>query len=164
MVPALNAAGFAALVFDSRGMAPSSAPPAPYSVAQLADDTLRLADHVGWERFSIAGYSLGGWVAEELALTRPDRVNAAGFIGSLRGGTAWERATATVERALAASDVPLPELFEAVVLLRCLPNHELRDDDVVETWLPMLAGDEWPNPGRLGQYEAWRAWALDAER
>ena len=41
VVPALNAAGFAALVFDSRGMPPSSSPPAPYSVPQLAADTLR---------------------------------------------------------------------------------------------------------------------------
>jgi thioesterase CepJ len=164
MVPALNAAGFAALVFDTRGMPPSSSPPAPYSVAQLADDTLRLADHVGWERFSIVGYSLGGWVAEELALTRPDRVSAAVFIGSLNRGTAWERAITTVERDLAESGVPLPELFEAVETLRYLPNLELQNDDVVDAWLPLLAGDPWTNPGRLGQYEACLAWTLDTDR
>lgn len=164
MVPALNAAGFSALVFDTRGMSPSSSPPAPYTVGQLADDTLRLADHVGWERFSIVGYSLGGWVAEELALTRPDRVNAAVFIGSLNRGTAWERAITTVERDLAESDVPLPELFEAVHTMRYLPNHELQNDDVVDAWLPLLAGDPWENPGRLGQYEACLAWTLDTER
>ncbi|MFL6239752.1 MAG: alpha/beta fold hydrolase [Actinomycetes bacterium] len=164
VAPGLNAAGFAALVFDSRGVPPSSSPPAPYSVAQLADDTLRLADHVGWDRFSVVGYSLGGWVAEELALTRPERVQAAIFVGSLNRGTAWERAITTVERDLAASDVPLPELFEAVETLRYLPNHELQDDNVVEAWLPLLAGDRWENPGRLGQYEACLAWTLDTER
>lgn len=164
VAPALNAAGLAALVFDSRGMDPSSSPPAPYSVAELADDTLRLADHVGWERFSIAGYSLGGWVAEELALTCPERINAAVFVGSLNRGTAWERAITTVERDLAASDVPLPELFEAVETLRYLPNHELQDDNVVDSWLPLLDGDKWANPGRLGQYEACLAWTLDTER
>lgn len=164
VVPALNAGGFAALVFDSRGVPPSSSPPAPYSVAQMADDTLRLADHVGWERFSIVGYSLGGWIAEELAITRPARVTAAVFVGSLNRATAWERAVTTVERDLAASDVPLPELFGAVETLRYLPNHELQDDDVVETWLPLLTGDVLANPGRLGQYEACLAWTLDTER
>ena len=47
------------------------------------------------------------------ALTRPERINAAVLIGSLNRGTAWERAITTVERDLAASNVPLPELFEA---------------------------------------------------
>jgi pimeloyl-ACP methyl ester carboxylesterase len=165
VAPALDAAGFAALVFDSRGMPPSSMPPAPYSVAQLAEDTLRLADHVGWDRFSIVGYSLGGWVAEELAMTRPDRIDAAGFIGSLNRGTAWERAITTVERDLAASDVPLPALFETVETMRYLPNHELQDDSVVETWLSLLGeSDPWPNPGRLGQFEACLAWTLDTDR
>jgi 3-oxoadipate enol-lactonase/4-carboxymuconolactone decarboxylase len=45
-----------------------------------------------------------------------------------------------------------------------LPNHELQDDTVVDTWLPLLAGDPWANPGRLGQYEACLAWTLDTER
>jgi pimeloyl-ACP methyl ester carboxylesterase len=91
-------------------------------------------------------------------------VSAAVFIGSLNRGTAWERAITTVERDLAASGVPLPETFEAVETLRYLPNHELQDDATVETWLSMLAGDLWPNPGRLGQYEACLAWTLDTDR
>ncbi len=164
VVPALTAAGFSVLVFDSRGVPPSSSPPAPYTVAQMATDTLRLADHVGWDRFSVAGYSLGGWVAEQIAMTRPERVQAAVFIGSLNRGTAWERAVTTVERDLAASEVELPELFDAVHTLRYLPNHELQDDAVVDTWLPLLGGDPWENPGRLGQLEACLAWTLDVER
>src|SRR5207249_6253806 len=44
-------------------------------------------------------------------------------------------------------------------------NNELQDDAVVEAWLTML-GDEspWPNPGRLGQYEACLAWSTDLAR
>ena len=37
--------------------------------------------------WAIIGYSLGGWVAEELALTKPERINAAVFVGSLNRGT-----------------------------------------------------------------------------
>jgi thioesterase CepJ len=165
IAPGVQAAGFTTLVFDNRGVPPSSAPPAPYSVAQLADDALRLADHVGWDRFAIIGHSLGGWVAEELALTAPQRITKAVLIGSLNRATAWERAITTVERDFAKSDVPLPELYSAVEVLRYLPNSMLQDDGVVEGWLTMLAEDPpWENPGRLGQYEACLAWSLDTER
>lgn len=165
IAPAVEAAGFTTLVYDNRGMPPSSMTAAPYTVAQLADDCLRLVDHIGFERFAVVGHSLGGWVAEELALTRPGRVTRAVLMGSLNRGTAWERAITTVERDLALSDVPLPELFPAVETLRYLPNAQLQDDDVVEGWLSMLAADEpWPNPGRLGQYEACLAWTLDVDR
>jgi thioesterase CepJ len=165
MAPGIVAAGFQTLVYDNRGVPPSSMPPPPYSVAQLADDCLRLADHVGIDRFHVIGHSLGGWVAEELALTRADRIRSAVLMGSLNRGTAWERAITTVERDFAASDVELPELYASVEVLRYLPNSMLMDDGVVEGWLSMLVDDPpWPNPGRLGQYEACLAWTLDAER
>jgi len=165
IAPAVADAGFTTLVYDNRGMPPSSMTAAPYTVAQLADDCLRLADHVGLDQFAVVGHSLGGWVAEELALTRPDRLTRAVLMGSLNRGTAWERAITSVERDLAESEVPLPRLFGAVDTLRYLPNSALQDDSVVEGWIAMLEDEEpWPNPGRLGQYEACLAWTLDVER
>jgi thioesterase CepJ len=59
----------------------------------------------------------------------------------------------------------MPALFSATETLRYLPNHELQDDHVVEAWLAMLDHQPaWPNPGRLGQYEACLAWSNDLER
>ena len=50
-------------------------------------------------------------------------------------------------------------------MLRYLPNAELQDDEVVAGWLTLLAdAPAWPNPGRLGQYEACLAWSTDARR
>jgi pimeloyl-ACP methyl ester carboxylesterase len=165
IAPGLAQAGFTALVFDNRGVAPSSSPEPPYSVAQMADDALKLADIVGWERFAIVGHSLGGWIAEELALTRPDRITSAGLLGSLNRGTAWERAITTLQRDLAASDVTLPPLHDPIETLRYLPNSALMDDATVDAWLAMLEHSEpWCNPGKLGQYEACLAWTLDTER
>lgn len=165
MVPALVAAGFFVVTFDNRGVEPSSSPPAPYSVDEMVDDTLGLLDHLGLPRVSIVGYSMGGWIAETLAYRHPDRVRAAVFIGSCNDGTSWEKAITTVERDLALIDPELPRLFNAVETMRYLPNSELQQDDVVDTWLSLI-GDlpPWPNPGRLGQYEAALAWSLDTER
>ena len=165
MVPALNDAGYRVVTFDNRGVAPSSSPPAPYTVDEMVDDTIGLMDHLGLGTVGIAGYSMGGWVAETLAYRYPERVRAAVFIGSCNRGTSWEKAVTTVERDLARIDGELPPLFNAVETLRYLPNHELQQDETVDLWLSLIGELEpWANPGRLGQYEAALSWSLDTER
>lgn len=165
LVPALTAAGYRVVTFDNRGVAPSSAPPAPYTVDEMVDDTVGLLDHLGLDRVRLAGYSMGGWVAETLAFRHPERVTAAVFIGSCNVGTSWEKAVTTVERDLARLDPELPPLFQAVETLRYLPNHDLQDDETVDLWLSLIGSlDPWPNPGRLGQFEAALAWSTDVER
>jgi len=164
-VPALTAAGYQVVTFDNRGVAPSSSPPAPYSIDDMVRDTLGLIDHLGLGPLRIAGYSMGGWVAETMAIRHADRVRGAVFIGSCNVATAWEKAITTVERDLARAGHDLPPLFFATETLRYLPNHELQDDTVVDTWLALIGDQEpWPNPGRLGQYEACLAWSNDLER
>ncbi len=164
-VPVLVGAGYRVVTFDNRGMAPSSSPPSPYSVAELAADTLGLCDHLGIDDARFVGHSLGGWVAEMLAIRHPDRVRCAALLGSCNEATAWEKAITTVERDLARLDHDLPRLFYATETLRYLTNAELQQDAVVEAWLELI-GDSavWPNPGRLGQYEACLAWSLDLDR
>jgi thioesterase CepJ len=165
MVPALTDAGYSVVTFDNRGMPPSSAPPAPYAIDDMVDDTLALIDHLALERVHILGYSMGGWVAETLAWRLPGRVRSAVFVGSCNVGTSWEKAITTVERDLARLDPELPQWFDAVETMRYLPNHDLQQDEVVDAWLGMLGDlDRWPNPGRLGQYEAALAWSLDLDR
>ncbi len=165
LVPALTRAGYQVVTFDNRGVSPSSSPPAPYSVDDLVGDTVGLLDHLGLERVRVAGHSMGGWVAETLAIRHPDRTRAAALMGSCNVGTAWEKAITTVERDLALLGHEMPDLYFATETLRYLPNHELQDDDVVETWLSLTGPlPAWPNPGRLGQYEACLAWSNDVER
>jgi pimeloyl-ACP methyl ester carboxylesterase len=165
MMPALVDAGYQVVTFDNRGVAPSSAPPAPYTIDEMADDTIGLLDHLGLDVVHIVGYSMGGWVAETLAYRRPERVRSAVFIGSCNVGTSWEKAITTVERDLARLDNELPHWFNAVETMRYLPNHELQQDDVVDQWLALIGDMEpWPNPGRLGQYEAALAWSTDLQR
>jgi pimeloyl-ACP methyl ester carboxylesterase len=165
LAPLLTAAGYQVITFDNRGIAPSSSPPAPYSVAEMVADTLGLLDHLGLDRVHLAGHSMGGWIAEALAASHPDRVRAAALMGSCNVATEWETAITTVERDLARLDVTLPPLFYACEILRYLPNHDLQNDEIVAGWLALI-GDQPPpaNPGRLGQFEACLAWSLDRER
>src|SRR5205823_1197076 len=135
IAPALVAAGYQVVTFDNRGVAPSSSPTPPYSIREMVADTVALLDHLGLERVRIAGYSMGGWVAETMAIERAPRVRAAAFIGSCNEATAWELAITTVERDIAALDPDLPPLFYATETLRYLPNRDLQDSERVDTWL-----------------------------
>jgi pimeloyl-ACP methyl ester carboxylesterase len=166
LVPALVGAGYRVVTFDNRGVEPSSSPPPPYRVEEMAADTVALLDHLGWEEpVRIAGHSMGGWIAETLVLDEPGRVRAAAFMGSANRPTAWEVAITTVERDLARLDYDLPPLFYATETLRYLPISDLQDSEVVSTWLSFMADlPVWPNPGRLGQYEAALAWSTDPAR
>jgi 3-oxoadipate enol-lactonase len=66
---------FAVVLFDNRGIGESDAPPGPYTIAEMAEDAVRVLDEAGVERAHVVGTSLGGMVAQELALTHPDRVD-----------------------------------------------------------------------------------------
>lgn len=161
----LVAAGHQVVTFDNRGVAPSSSPPAPYSIGAMADDTVGLLDHLGLGSVRMAGHSMGGWITETVAARHPERVRAAALMGCCNMPTAWEKALTTVERDLARSEVELPRLFFALETLRYLPPADLQDDAVVEGWLSLISELEpWPNPGRLGQYEACLAWSTGPER
>ncbi len=163
--PALVEAGYQVITFDNRGVAPSSAPPAPYSINDMAGDTVALFDHLGIDRASVAGYSMGGWVAETLVADHPRRIRSAAFIGSCNESTSWEKASTEAELELARTDVELPPIVAAVDTLHYLPNHDLQDDDVVDLWLSLLDGAElWTNPGRQGQLEAALDWSCDPKR
>ena len=58
VVPAF-AEDFRVVLYDKRGHGLSDAPPAPYTIDEHADDLLGLLDHLGIERFSLIGLSVG---------------------------------------------------------------------------------------------------------
>lgn len=71
---ALAAAGHRVLAPDLRGMGKGPLAKEPGSMAAYAGDVLRLADRAGLRRFALAGFSLGGYVAFEVARRAPDRI------------------------------------------------------------------------------------------
>lgn len=66
---------FSLILPDLRGSGRSTKPPGPYSIAQFAADLWTLLDALGIESTNLLGFSLGGAVAQEMALMRPARVN-----------------------------------------------------------------------------------------
>jgi pimeloyl-ACP methyl ester carboxylesterase len=65
---------FDCVVFDNRGIGDSAKTTDPFTTADLAADAAAVLDAVGWESAHVLGISMGGMVAQELALAVPERV------------------------------------------------------------------------------------------
>lgn len=67
-LPALIAAGYRVLRYDTRGHGGTDAPPGPYSLELLADDVVGLLGALDIERTHFVGISMGGMIGQTLAL------------------------------------------------------------------------------------------------
>lgn len=74
MVPGL-AEHFQVISFDNRGVGGTDAPKGPYNAQLLADDTAALLRGLGIEKTAVMGHSMGGFVAQALALSQPELVS-----------------------------------------------------------------------------------------
>jgi pimeloyl-ACP methyl ester carboxylesterase len=65
---------FEVIAFDNRGVGASSRVAAPFAIADLAADTAGLLTALGLDAVHVLGISMGGMIAQELALAHPERV------------------------------------------------------------------------------------------
>ena len=139
IVPLLPA-GLRVIRYDMRGQGASDCPPAPYSMGALVRDAERLLDHLDLRDCVFVGLSLGGMVAQGLAVKRLDQLralvlcNTAAKIGqpamwhdrieTLRKGDMAAWAEATLERWFSARIGNTDPRIDAVreMLLRARPE------------------------------------------
>jgi 3-oxoadipate enol-lactonase len=76
---------FRVLRFDTRGHGGSSAPDLPYDFGMLTADVLGLMDTLGVERAHFCGISMGGMIAQHVALTAPDRIDKLVLVSTTSG-------------------------------------------------------------------------------
>ena len=79
---------FQVITIDNRGIGASDTPPGNYSTRAMANDVLAVLDHAGIQRASLIGTSLGGMIAQELALAHPERVDKLVLVATVLAGPA----------------------------------------------------------------------------
>jgi 3-oxoadipate enol-lactonase len=82
------------VAMDLRGHGESDLIAGPVDAHDLARDALQVLDEAGIRTCAVAGFSLGGTVAQALALDHPERVDKLALIGSVAGRTPQEQAKA----------------------------------------------------------------------
>jgi len=88
------------LIFDNRGVARSSDPGGTCSIADMAADTIALMDAVGISRAHILGLSMGGMIAQEIAINNADRVKSLILVATHCGGDQQVRPSPEVAKLL----------------------------------------------------------------
>ncbi len=93
-VPVL-AQHFRVITFDNRGAGRTSAPDRPYSIAGMAEDVVALMDRIGVAKAHVLGFSMGGFIAQELALAHPERVGKLILLATAAGADGYMRNVVT---------------------------------------------------------------------
>ncbi len=110
------------ITFDNRGAGRSSMPQGPYRMKQLAEDARCLLDHLGIAGAFVLGLSMGGMIAQELALLAPHRIRAL-FLGCTHGGGPSRVS-------------PAPKVIEIL-----LNNTGLSQKEIIEKNLPIFLSE-----------------------
>jgi 3-oxoadipate enol-lactonase len=84
------------VIFDNRDAGQSSTAEGDYDIADMARDALALADHLELDTFDLLGVSMGGTIAQEIALAAPERVRTLTLAVTWPAGSAYTRAVARV--------------------------------------------------------------------
>jgi pimeloyl-ACP methyl ester carboxylesterase len=156
--------------FDNRGTGESGRPAGEWTMQDMAGDVVRVADAMGYERFHLAGVSMGGMISQEVALAVPDRLRSLTLISTSPGGP---QATLASPEYLQAFMLPDPrDRVRRSIELLFGPRYREEHPEIVQAAVDFALhggtasansffdGEQADSPGFMGQLTAIMNWSL----
>ncbi|MCB9420292.1 MAG: alpha/beta hydrolase [Ardenticatenaceae bacterium] len=155
MVPGL-AEQFQVITFDNRGVGQTDKPAGPYSAALLAADTAALLEALNIEKAHIMGHSMGGFIAQEMALSYPEMVDKLILASTNFGGP--HHLPITPEAMAVLSDMTSDPVtrFKNGLAVSTAPGWSENNAAMIEEWLAWRVA----NPVDPAPYQAQMAIGL----
>ena len=155
MVPFL-AEHFKVITFDNRGAGQSDKPAEPYTAQMLAADTVGLLNELGIEKAVVMGHSMGGFVAQAIALDFPQAVEKLILCSTNFGGPRHIPVTAEAMKVL--TDVTSDALtrFKNGLVVSAAPGWAEKNPGMIEEWVKWRVA----NPIEPAPYQAQMAIGL----
>ncbi len=158
------------IAFDNRGIGDSDVPDGPYTAAEMATDAVAVLDAAAIDRAHVIGTSLGGMIAQELAIDHPERVHQLVLVASHPGGESGYPLPEQTQELIAE----MPQMEPAEALRRATRNalsdgaldeqpelvdrileHRLGDPQEPAGWQAQAAaGSGYESGGRLTEIQA----------
>ncbi|KRQ18568.1 MULTISPECIES: alpha/beta fold hydrolase [Mycobacteroides] len=144
-VPAFRAAGYRTITYNNRGIPPTTECADGFTLQDMVADAAALIESLGAAPARLVGFSMGALIAQELALTRPDLVTAAVFMGTRGREDSTRSFFRKAELELSASGVQVPAAYQAAMrLLLNFSPKTLNNDAAIKDWIDMFT--LWPEP------------------
>ena len=141
------------VTFDNRGVGGSEDAPGLWGIREMAGDALSVLDALGWESAHVVGVSMGGMIAQELALLAPGRLRSLTLIATHAGGPLAKLPPIEGLRGfLSVNLLPADQRFSALASL-LYPPEFLRtvDHDAMAQRMREQLGSRLPSSVRLRQ-------------
>jgi pimeloyl-ACP methyl ester carboxylesterase len=157
------AAARRAVAIDNRGAGRSPKPPGPYTIEGMADDTAAALDRLGIESAAVLGHSMGGYIAQALALRHPGRVRSLVLVGTGPGGPDHlDVPEATLSAWLENAGKPPAEYARNTMFLSFAPGWTDEHPDEYEHFLAARLEHPTPPESWRAQLDAATAWTRSA--
>jgi pimeloyl-ACP methyl ester carboxylesterase len=148
------------VLLDNRGVGRSSGA-VPRTVTEMARDAIAFVDALGLRQIDLLGYSLGGMVAQEVALLRPRLVRRVILAGTgPRGGQQMHGWTIDIERTANQPNNGLDELLH--IFFEVTETSRSRGREYVQRAFSRTDGADRPNGAEVAsaQYDAIVEWGI----
>lgn len=149
MIPGL-AEHFQVIAFDNRGAGGTDKPDGPYNVQMLAADTAGLLESLEIDSAMVMGHSMGGFIAQELVLSRPELVSKLVLAATNFGGPNHIPVTPEAMAVMMDRSGDPIELIKRGISVACAPGFAEAQPEVVQE----LVDYRLSNPVPPTQYQA----------